>query len=364
MAPWAVLFGVSAGCFDIASARVEGGSAIADGGVADGSPGADGGADDGSPGAEGGADVAPVVFFSGGVPVAPSALPGGGPAYPCPSGICIDMRKYWPTVAVGTMLIKRWDFMALPSLGDYRASGTPIRTQQYMHLAGAPPTDYVLVDHFTPPHWTHATWIDTWHVRYDGNTVVEYKDDANLRSLQVPAGDGIEFNRTVYNPGKELRWGDTLGLKVPNPSPTLGWATHFAEGSLTEAGSLEVRGDNTFELTDVRDDVIVNGVKYDNVAVVRIDQRACTSPTQCTADQAGTAAYTINYFYLAPGIGHIANFQYEGKFSGNTLLVTLSFGEALLSWCEKPSPAPVPQHDWQLAFDATMSGSPVPPTCP
>jgi hypothetical protein len=276
------------------------------------------------------------------------------------------MRRYWPTVPVGSMLVREWDFMRAPAAGDFGPTGTPIRTQQFMQLNGAPANEYVLVDHFTRPHWTHATWIDTWHIRYDGETVVEFKDDANLRAFTTPPTDGIEFNRSLFDPGMELRWGNVLQADVSNPSPTVGWATQFvaSAGSLMMTGSFRLRADNSFMLVEVRDDVIVGGTRYDDVAVVRVDQRACASPTSCAADAAGTAQYDINYFYLAVDQGAIVNFGYHAAYVDGALVTTLSFGEALLRVCTLPVPEPAPMYDWQIAYDATLTDSPTPPSCP
>lgn len=155
----------------------------------------------------------------------------------------------------------------------------------------------------TPHHPTGPTLRKSFVAcpLYDGNTVVEYKDDANLR-IRSRCPRAMASNSTARSTTRARSCaGATRSPQVPNPSPTFGLG-HALRRGLADRGRLasRLRGlPLILEFTDVRDDVIVTSVKYDNVAVVRINQRACTSPTQCTADQAGDS--DVHHQLLLPG---------------------------------------------------------------
>lgn len=312
------------------------------------------------------------IFFAGGAPATLTASPTD-PAFLCAegSGRCIEMIKYWPAPALGTMLVKSWDFMAAPQLGDYRAAQQNLRTQAFLHLGGSPANEYALTEHFSGPTWTFATWQDTWHFRYEGNAVIEFKDDVNLSTTVLPRLPGVQLSRMVYAPGQELRWGARLASDVLVPSPSHAVTTDLAPSSLTPVRTFDMFAANVFSLVDVRDGVIANGTRYDKVAVVRVDQRTCRPNTSCSYDPAGTADYVISYFYLAVGVGPIVTVTYwavrdqsdDLVFDGN-FAFELGFGEVATKVCTQPLPTPAPLFDHQLAMTDKLTGSPAPPSCP
>ena len=372
-----------------------GGSGGGVGGVGGGLPsggGSGGGVGGGlaNGGGSGGFGGGAPIYFSAGTVVGVASVRDGGPAYRCDGGtLCIDMRRYWPTPDAGTTFVKDWAFF--PGDGGF-AETANFRRQSYFQMSGAPSNEFVLVDYFAHPGqpaiWEE--WIDTWHVRYDGNTVIEFKDDANFQQA-FNKGPGVVFGRTSYESGFELRWGNVLQLGVVNLSPTHSYSSLFAvdAGSLlpvqvlADAGygptsptaQLEGRSDNFFMFYELRDNVIVKGRRYDQVAVVRVDQRACTTATlgACGYDPQHTAAYNINYFYMAPGLGHLVNFGYEAAklpdggwdFANGQFAIEYKYGEVAKAMCSQPVRTPTPQFDWQVATnDLVTAGSAAPPPCP
>jgi hypothetical protein len=274
--------------------------------------------------------------------------------------------------------VKKWAFMKAPAAGNFEMSEYKLnRTQAFFRPDDGTTNEYALVESFSGAEWKYATWVDTWHLRYDGTTVIEFKDDANYKTALGNPTQGIEFGSTVFESGRELRWGNQLSAGVSNPSPSRGYSSSFVVdgGTLVPSRpSFEGRADNAFTLVDVRDNVIANGRRFDRVAKVRIDQRACASAAAdgCAYNAQGTAAYNVAYFYLAPDTGFIAIIFYDAQkaspdagalaFDGG-FDIKLSSGEVLTDTCIKPAPA-VRQYDWQFAYDSTLTASPPVPTCP
>ncbi len=151
-----------------------------------------------------------------------------------------------------------------------------------------------------------------------------------------------------------------------------GGAERFG-AALVQVGSFEARSDNSFALHELRNGVVVAGVTYNDVAVVRVDQRAWSGAVAgaCPYTVAATAQDDVNSFWLAPGVGHLVNFGYAAARDANGMLlfpngafdVRLTFGEAVKRMCTRP--APQPQYDWQLAFNAGLTaGASAPAPCP
>jgi hypothetical protein len=325
-------------------------------------------------------------FFSLGNTSQPS---DAGAAFRCDGGaICIQMRRYWPTVATGTMQVKDWGFVLAPDYQEQR----DFRRQAFYSLFNSPANEFVLVDYFAHPAWPLALseWMDTWHIRYDGNTVIEFKDDANLNTISDPRRPGVTFVRTPYSANEELRWGNVLQMGIVNNSPTHAFTTFFLvdAGTLTQGfplgdggfapngiGAHEGRGDNAFILSELRDNVIVNGRRYNQVAVVRVTQRICASPepSGCAYTPSGTGAFFINDFYLAPDVGQIINIGSSAirapngqlDFDGGAFHFSRDYIEIAKRVCVQPVRNPLPQYDWQVATNAGVTGgSDAPGPCP
>jgi hypothetical protein len=330
------------------------------------------------------------LIFAGGTLLSGAQLPPESatePAFSCTAGThqsCINMRAYWPTPAAGTMQVKLWQFAS----NDARAlSGKGIyRSQGYFPVTVAGNTEYRLVDHFNGALWVQGltpggtpleSWIDTWSLRYDGDTVIEYKDDANYNTaVASPPIPGVAFVRSSYDPGHELRWGNRLVGGVDNASATYTWSDFYATASLTTLSFPRLRSyaDNSFGLVEVRDGVVVNGIVYNHVAIVKVSQRSCVSGTNCSAIPSETSAWVIDYFYMAPSVGMIARFGYGPKtktsggfdldLAGNFQFAP-TYVELMTDLCTKPAPART-TYDWELAFaDPTnLLHSPPAPSCP
>jgi hypothetical protein len=329
-------------------------------------------------------DDAGTIAFSGGELATGAALPvesAAVPAFRCSEGrnqACINMRQYWPTPADKNMQVKTWEFFDLP--GFVSRGPTVYRTQGLFAVPGAS-GEYRLIDHFNGPYWRTglaldgsalASWVDTWSLRYDNGTVVEYKDDANANTTFIkPQIPGIAFARSVYDQGHELRWGKRLVGGVDNLSQTYTWTTVFPTNSLTSPRTSRGYADNTFGLVEVRNNVIVAGVRYDNVAIVRVSQRECEPNTSCNPSDAESGSWLVDYFYMAPSVGMIARFAYEPAtldggawdMSSGGIRFVMKLLEIMRNTCEKS--APVAQYDWQLAFtDGTLTSSAPAPSCP
>jgi hypothetical protein len=327
------------------------------------------------------------LAFSGGVLVSGAQLPAESPAVPAfrcnegSNGTCINMRKYWPTPATGQMQVKMWEFASNDAL---KLSGKAVyRSQGYFPVSVAGAIEYRLIDHFSGPNWTTTlqlgapaleTWIDTWSLRYDGDTVVEFKDDANFNTtLGEPRSTGVRFGRSTYDTGRELRWGSRMVGGVDNSSPTYTNTVVFPTASLTGGVPSRHYADNTFGLVEVRNGVIVGGVSYDTVALVKVSQRSCADGTECRAVPAETTSWIVDYFYMAPDVGMIARFAYvPATKADGSLDLTAAGGfqfatdyvELMTDVCTKPAPART-TYDWEFAFaDGTLTKSPPAPLCP
>jgi hypothetical protein len=324
------------------------------------------------------------IVFSGGELTTGAALPAESAsvsAFRCLEGMhqsCINMRQYWPTPKPGEMQVKNWEFFDMP--GVVSRGKTIYRTQGLFSIAGPAGVEYRLIDHFNGPQWRTGyaldgepltSWLDTWSLRYDDDTVVEYKDDANINTTFLkPQVPGLAFARSVYDQGHELRWGKRLVGGVDNLSQTYTWTTKFPTSSLSNEETSRSFADNTFGLVEVRNNVIVAGVRYDNVAIVRVSQRGCEPNTMCNPVDAESGDWIVDYFYMAPTVGMIARFQYVPKTLDGGAWVTagglsfvLNLVEIVTDLCTKTAPAP--QYDWLLAFsDGSLTTSAPAPSCP
>jgi hypothetical protein len=295
------------------------------------------------------------ALFENGFEVDASGIRANSPLSPsCGKALCMDMTRYWPRPPSGTMQIKHWAF-----LKDYAATGAVAeripapefeRVQAYFQLKEPQADEFVLADFLAGSRREKTgeqPWAATWHVR---------NRPTDPRGVVELWGKSLEKGEVYESPGfLQFR-------RVQRTGATL---------SETDLGRF--RTSNQFSFVGARDGVVVGGERFDQVAVVRVDQRPCASLTQCEATPLGTAAgadgtriWYVHFMYMAPNVGLIAMLVYVGSAQPGATQFTFgrSWAEVVVKRCEIPVFSPAPQYDWQLAFDPSLERSLPTPRCP